>query len=1506
LENKLVPYQAITNIPCTQALVFASHPDDEVFGCGGAIMRHVEQGVPVHVIVVSDGALGVGEDKIFEYALQRQNESIAAAQVLGYGIPVFWHYQDQQICYSEKLIQEILTVIRETGADLVYAPSVLEMRPDHRMLGMAVVEAIRRISSTVRVALYEVGIPLHPNQLLDISDLAARKAAAMACFESQNAKQRYDLHIAALNRYRTYTLPANVTAAEAYILISAEELSGDPLKLYQSEHARQKALGFVLDSSDMPLVSVIIRSMDRPTLTDALDSIALQTYANIEVVIVNAKGTDHRQVGEWCGRFPLRIFSAGQQLKRSLAANLGLDSASGEYLIFLDDDDLFDPDHIANLVETLSDSENCSAAYTGVKVENEKGAVSGIFNQTFIAVRLMAGNFIPIHAVLFKRDLVAQGCRFDENLDNYEDWDFWLQVARKTDFAHSTKVSAVYRAQLGNSGMSRPLAHYLPLQRHYRLMVWEKWWHKWTISDFDSLVADFYQQLTLLQQQLGNSTHTENELRHLLAQKEQSLAEKEQSLAQQEQSLAQQERLLAEKERLQAEHEEQIATLKQALNQAVSERDEQIMQLRSTIAEIFDSRSWKLTAPIRFFSRITRKILQYGRPICHLTFQYYRRESAAKLLQRIFSILRNEGLGGIKRRLRIFHNHNKLITAELAAKPVARIEKHHHLPLSAIDITKYDFFFFDVFDTAIIRLFHKPVDLFEYISLKTKDPDFHLRRVQQEAKTREQYKDRKEISIFEIYSNLTSNSIDEEIAAELKFCVAHPEVYDFYSKLLDAGKKIYFVSDMYLDKVTISKILQANGFCTYEDVYVSSEDDFLKGDGSRFEWLKRNIPDSIGTAIHIGDNRTSDFLQPQAHGFDAFHFMEHDTYYRQDPFLYSKIEFLNSKRSLGLSFLLATFRYWKSGFHDQSPDYWRQFGFLYGGALISAFCGFINKQLASQKLPCDKIYFLARDGDIMSQVYQLLYDDVQPAYLLASRRCILFPSLQNLTHADDQEALHQFIGPLGNTGAKDILDRFGYDDLDNLEADLQNIGPDPSKWTKQDIRTCILRHQQSIMEKVVAERNMLFDYLTAMNFFDQDDTVIVDVGWGGSIQSSLVKLLALWNYPRKRLHGIYLGVNEYAAHKQNKVGFLFNGNQSQFLEHLNLIELITSSPQYGVVRIDRADGVFIPVTGAANKDEEKRQLVAAEIQKGILDFARLIKKQNIDILDLMHVNDFKTLFESLQDCASEEDIVRFGQLKHAKMIGNSYMHPIINLKAQRTYNIKLITVFITPEMYNKFFTSNAHVNYYDLVGIDNRQLNRGLPIIYNEIIENHINDNCWLFFVHEDFEIKCDLAIIDSLDCGNVYGTFGVNFEHNVPVGYGKHICSKKDGSEPIDVGDEVLDTVKVRTLDCQSVLLHTSLLAKYPLLRFDEKLTFDLYAEDFCINAQEKYGLDIKVFPLQFQHYSHGKVTERYHAGLRYLAEKYPSVAVAGSCSFIGGRASELEKKYTYDIPANPKNDNK
>ena len=88
LENTLIPYGAVGALTARSVLVLAPHPDDEVFGCGGSLLAHVENKVPVSVVVLTDGSLA-GE------AAQRIQESLAAAKVLGYGEPEFWHLPDR-------------------------------------------------------------------------------------------------------------------------------------------------------------------------------------------------------------------------------------------------------------------------------------------------------------------------------------------------------------------------------------------------------------------------------------------------------------------------------------------------------------------------------------------------------------------------------------------------------------------------------------------------------------------------------------------------------------------------------------------------------------------------------------------------------------------------------------------------------------------------------------------------------------------------------------------------------------------------------------------------------------------------------------------------------------------------------------------------------------------------------------------------------------------------------------------------------------------------------------------------------------------------------------------------------------------------------------------------------------------------------------------------------------------------------------------------------------------
>src|SRR5258708_19937547 len=88
--------------------------------------------------------------------------------------------------------------------------------------------------------------------------------------------------------------------------------------------------------SEQPLVSILIRSMDRPTLQRALDSAAAQTWANLEIVVVAACGRAHRALPDRYRDRPLRLIllEGDRRLPRAEAANVALEAAAGESLTF--------------------------------------------------------------------------------------------------------------------------------------------------------------------------------------------------------------------------------------------------------------------------------------------------------------------------------------------------------------------------------------------------------------------------------------------------------------------------------------------------------------------------------------------------------------------------------------------------------------------------------------------------------------------------------------------------------------------------------------------------------------------------------------------------------------------------------------------------------------------------------------------------------------------------------------------------------------------------------------------------------------------------------------------------------------------------------------------------------------------------------------------------------------------------------------------------------------------
>ncbi|MCX5864975.1 MAG: PIG-L family deacetylase [Deltaproteobacteria bacterium] len=219
--------------PARKVLAFAPHPDDEVFGCGGALALLQEQGAAVSVVVVTDGGLG-GESAEGTLATIRRKESCNAAAVLGLPPPEFWQLADRGLVCHDGLVARLSALLHKMEPDLIFLPSPTELHPDHQALAYAGAEALRRQGGNWTVVWYEVGFPLPcPSLLLDISAVAEKKRQAMLCFHSQLAEQPYDERIAGLNRFRAYVMGPQVVSAEAFVLATVRDFAGELPALFQ-------------------------------------------------------------------------------------------------------------------------------------------------------------------------------------------------------------------------------------------------------------------------------------------------------------------------------------------------------------------------------------------------------------------------------------------------------------------------------------------------------------------------------------------------------------------------------------------------------------------------------------------------------------------------------------------------------------------------------------------------------------------------------------------------------------------------------------------------------------------------------------------------------------------------------------------------------------------------------------------------------------------------------------------------------------------------------------------------------------------------------------------------------------------------------------------------------------------------------------------------------------------------------------------------------------------------
>lgn len=216
----------------------------------------------------------------------------------------------------------------------------------------------------------------------------------------------------------------------------------------------------------MPKVSVIVPVYNGMAyLPETITNLLQQTYTDFEVVIVNDGSTDN--IVEWMSQIEDSRVRLISQVNQGLAKtrNTGIKESEGEYLAFLDADDLWDTTKLAKQAAVLDNQPEVGLVYSWVTYIDSQGQSSGRTvcpkSQGDVWQEIVTRNLIECGSVpMVRRSCLESVGVFDEELSKLnvgEDWDMWIRIAARYSFQVIPEALVYYRQLPGSASKNYEL-----------------------------------------------------------------------------------------------------------------------------------------------------------------------------------------------------------------------------------------------------------------------------------------------------------------------------------------------------------------------------------------------------------------------------------------------------------------------------------------------------------------------------------------------------------------------------------------------------------------------------------------------------------------------------------------------------------------------------------------------------------------------------------------------------------------------------------------------------------------------------------------------------------------------------------------------------------------------------------------------------------------------------------------------------------------------------------------